>query len=116
MKKLQMLLLGMLLLQIAHAQVPQGIPYQAVARNSSGAVLASQLIKVRFTIHDATATGTIVYQETFNPTTNSLGLFNVNVGTGTVVTGTFNGISWGLNAKFMQVEMDPTGGTSYTDM
>jgi hypothetical protein len=101
---------------IANAQVPQGIPYQAVARNSSGAILANQSIRVRFSIRDSIATGAIVFRETFNPTTTAQGLFNVNVGTGTVVSGTFSSINWGHNAKFMQVEMDPTGGTSYIDM
>jgi len=35
---------------------------------------------------------------------------------GTAVVGTFSGINWGKNSKFIQVEMDPTGGTNYTDM
>jgi hypothetical protein len=43
-------------------------------------------------------------------------MFSVNVGQGTPVTGTFAGINWGSNAKFMQVEMDPAGGGSYVDM
>lgn len=116
MKKLFNIILLLLLANIANAQAPQGIPYQAVARNSSGNILASQNIRVRFSIRDSVATSTIVYRETFTPTTNALGLFNVNVGTGTVVTGTFSGINWGTNAKFMQVELDPTGGTTYTNM
>jgi uncharacterized protein (TIGR02145 family) len=40
----------------------------------------------------------------------------VNVGRGTVVSGSFAGINWGRNAKFLQVELDPAGGTSYTDL
>lgn len=100
----------------ASAQAPQGIPYQAVARNSSGAIIASHAVGLRFTIKDSTITGSIVYQETFSITTNSLGLFNINIGTGTAVSGTFSGINWGHNAKFMQVEMDTSGGTTYTDM
>ena len=43
-------------------------------------------------------------------------MFSVNVGQGTVVTGIFSGINWGANAKYMQVEMDPAGGSSYIDM
>jgi hypothetical protein len=43
-------------------------------------------------------------------------MFSVNLGQGTPVTGTFSGINWGTNAKFMQVEMDPSGGSSYVDM
>ena len=98
------------------AQAPQGIPYQAIARNSSGAILVSQAIRVRFSIHDSVATGSIIYQETFNPTTTTQGLFNVNVGMGTASIGTFSSINWGMNGKFMQVELDPAGGTSYVDM
>jgi uncharacterized protein (TIGR02145 family) len=98
------------------AQVPQGIPYQAFARNSSGVAIANSAVKVRFSIRDSIATGTIKYQETHNPTTSALGLFSVNVGMGTVVSSTFSGINWGKNAKFLQVEMDPAGGTAYTDL
>ena len=116
MKQTLNILLFILLASITYAQAPQGIPYQAVARNSSGAILASTAISVRFTIRDSVATGTIKYRETFSVTTTAQGMFSVNVGTGTVVSGTFSGINWGTNAKFMQVEMDPAGGTSYIDM
>ncbi len=33
-----------------------------------------------------------------------------------MVSGTFSGINWGKNAKFLQVELDPAGGSSYTDL
>ena len=98
------------------AQSPQGIPYQAIARNASGVAIANTAVKVRFTIRDSIANGAIKYQETHNPTTSALGLFSVNVGMGTVVSGTFSGINWGKNAKFLQVEMDPAGGATYTDL
>jgi uncharacterized protein (TIGR02145 family) len=98
------------------AQAPQGIPYQAIARNASGQAIASTAVKVRFSIRDSIATGAIKYQETHNPTTSALGLFSVNVGMGTVVSGSFSGINWGKNAKFLQVELDPAGGGSYTDL
>jgi uncharacterized protein (TIGR02145 family) len=73
-------------------------------------------VKVRFSIRDSIATGAIKYQETHNPTTSALGLFSVNVGMGTVVSGTFSGINWGKNAKFLQVELNTSGGTTYTDL
>jgi hypothetical protein len=101
---------------VAVAQAPQGIPYQAAARNSSGAILASTAISVRFTIRDSIATGAIKYRETHSVTTSAQGMFSVNVGQGTVVSGTFAGINWATNAKFMQMEMDPAGGSSYIDM
>ena len=115
MKKLLNFLIY-LTLTAASAQTPQGIPYQAIARNSSGVAIANTAVKVRFSIRDSIATGAIKYQETHNPTTSALGLFSVNVGMGTVVNGTFSGINWGKNAKFLQVELNTTGGTIYTDL
>jgi uncharacterized protein (TIGR02145 family) len=100
----------------ASAQAPQGIPYQAIARNASGVAIANTAVKVRFSIRDSIATGPVKYQETHNPTTSALGLFSVNVGMGTVVSGSFSGINWGKNAKFLQVELDLAGGNNYTDL
>jgi hypothetical protein len=114
--KLILFLLMMLCAYGSFAQAPQGIPYQAVARNTSGSILVSTAISVRFTIRDSVATGAIKYRETFSATTTAQGMFSVNIGQGTVVSGTFAGINWGTNAKFMQVEMDPAGGSSYIDM
>src|SRR5689334_7114252 len=84
----------------SNAQAPQAIPYQAVARDNAGNVISNQNVSLRFSIHDATAAGTVVYKETQNATTNSLGLFTVNIGQGTVVIGTFASINWTTNAKF----------------
>lgn len=116
MKHILALLSLLIIFSTAVAQAPQGIPYQAAARNSSGAILASTNITVRFTIRDSIATGAIKYRETHSVTTTALGMFSVHVGQGTPVSGTFSGINWGKNAKFMQVEMDPAGGSSYIDM
>ena len=101
---------------ISHAQAPQAIPYQAFARNNEGFPIVNQSISLRFSIHDAISTGTIVFQEEQNATTNNLGLFTTNIGQGSVITGTFASVNWGSGSKFMQVEMDVNGGTNYTDM
>ncbi len=110
------LLLCLFIASMAMAQAPQGIPYQAAARNSSGATLASTAISVRFTIRDSVATGAIKYRETHSITTSDQGLFSLNVGQGTPLSGTFAGINWATNAKFLQVEIDAAGGSSYMDM
>ncbi len=117
MKVAYALLVFVLTCAVAMAQVPQQIPYQAVARNSTnGNVIPNQNISVRFTIHDQTAGGTTVYQETHHVTTNQFGLFTASVGGGTAVTGTLAGVNWGTGSKFLQVEIDAAGGSSYTDM
>lgn len=98
------------------AQTPQSFPYQAVARNSSGNLLTGQLISVRFSILDGSPGGAVVYQESQSVTTNPLGLFNVNIGQGTVLSGTFSSINWGSGSKYLKVELDPNGGAIYTMM
>lgn len=98
------------------AQVPQGIPYQAIARNAAGTALVSQGISLRFSIHDLTATGTVVYKEAHSVTTNAFGLFSITIGQGTAITGTFGGINWGTGSKFTEVEIDITGGSNFISM
>ena len=98
------------------AQSPQAIPYQAVARDTSGNLITNHAVSLRFSIHAGSAVGTVVYKETQSAITNALGLFTVNVGQGTVVTGTFASVNWGSGNKFIQVELDATGGISYVDM
>ena len=100
----------------SNAQAPQGIPYQSVIRNGSGALLINQAVNVRFSIHDSTAMGTIVYQETHTTTTSNLGMITLSIGQGTASTGSFSTINWGVNSKFMQVELDAAGGNNYIDL
>ena len=99
-----------------YGQTPQAIPYQGVAYGADGSVVASQKISLRFTIHTGASTGPVVFSETHSITTTSLGLFDVNIGSGTIITGTLSGVNWGVGSKFIQVEMDSTGGVAYIDM
>ena len=112
MKKL--LLLSVLFISlVTFAQVPQGISYQAIALNGSGTPVVSSNVRVKLSILDVSVTGTILYSETQLKTTNAQGLFNLVIGQGTLVSGVFNTINWGTNSKFLKVEMDATGGTTY---
>lgn len=117
-KTLQLLVAGFLLATIQHAfaQVPQALNYQAVARNAAGVIVGNQNVSVRFSVHDGSPSGSIVYSETHTTPTNQFGLFTVGLGTGTVVSGTFAGINWATGNKFMQVELDINGGSSFVNM
>ncbi|TDP59303.1 hypothetical protein [Flavobacterium dankookense] len=112
MKKI-VFLVTLLTTLITNAQVPQGISYQAIALNTSGNPVVSSNVRVKLSVLDNIATGTVLYSETHLKTTNPQGLFNLTIGQGTVVSGTFNTINWGTNSKFLKVEMDATGGTNY---
>ena len=96
------------------AQVPQGIPYQAMIRGNDGAALVNANVTVRFTLHQNTTTGPVEYQETQALTTNVYGLINTQFGTGTPTQGTFAGIVWSNTSKFIQVEAND--GNGYVDM
>ena len=111
------LLLSLLVsISLLQAQAPQGFNYQGVARNSMGTVINNKAIGLRISLHNSTATGSIVYAETHKINTDQYGVFAIVVGSGTATTGTFNTINWGNGNKYIQVEMDPMGGSSYLDM
>ncbi len=112
-----LLILSAVLIGISgHTQAPQSFPYQAVARNTSGNLIANQTISLRVSIHDLTASGAVIYRETHSATTNSLGLFMVNIGQGIPAVGTFSSVTWNSGSKFLQIELDPLGGIVYADM
>lgn len=116
-KQFLLSLFALVLYAKSYAQAPHGIPYQAAARKANGQVLANTAIKVRFSILDSISTGTVVFKETHTTNTNALGMFNLNVGMGTAITGTLSGVNWGNNAKFLQVELDTTAtGNNYSFM
>jgi hypothetical protein len=114
MKKLILTAIAMLMFVITYSQAPQKFNYQAVARNNAGVELANQPIGLRVSIIDGSPNGTVLYQETHINTTNQFGLFTLSVGAGSVVTGSFSSISWGVGSKYIKTEIDPNGGTNYT--
>ncbi|HMQ75183.1 MAG TPA: tail fiber domain-containing protein [Flavobacteriales bacterium] len=113
-RKLLTLLLPACVVMGAHAQAPNLLNYQAAARDGGGVVLMNTPLTVRFTIRVGSATGTNVYRETHGVTTNAFGLFDAQVGGGTVVSGSFASIGWGSNSHWLQVEVNPGGG--YVDL
>jgi hypothetical protein len=98
------------------AQSPQKFSYQGVARDNSGNILPNQNIGLRLSIRQGTPTGTIVYRETHSASTNQFGLFDIEAGGGTIVSGVFSSINWGSGPYFFQTEMDATGGTNYLNL
>lgn len=113
MKKLTSLLTLLMAMNIAFAQAPQSFNYQGVARNNTGTPLANQSISVRASIITGSVSGTVQYAETQAATTNQFGLFTIAIGSGTPVTGTITAVTWASGSKYLKIEFDPTGGTSY---
>lgn len=114
MNKINLTLISFFIVTIAAAQSPDKISYQAVIRNSSNKLIVNTAVGMRISILQTTATGTAVYVETQKPTTNLNGLASIEIGNGTVVSGTFATIDWSKGPYFIKTETDPNGGTSYT--
>jgi len=87
-----------------------------VVRDAGNTILNNQAVGMRMTIQQGSIGGTTVYQETFSPTTNGYGLVNLEIGNGTVVSGTFATIDWSNGPYFIETAVDVTGGTSYAVM
>jgi len=114
MKKISSLFMALAFGVTSYAQAPQQFNYQGVARDNMGDILANQNIGLQLSVLSGSISGTIEYVETQTATTNDFGLFTVQIGDGTVVSGSFGAIGWGGNSHFIKVEMDAAGGTSYT--
>lgn len=113
MKNIFLCFLFAVLASALAAQAPQAINYQAIARDKSGSPIANQPIGVQFRVLQGGADGRAAYTETYATTTNQLGLFNLQIGRGTAVSGTFADVDWGSSSCFLEVAIDPVGGTDY---
>jgi hypothetical protein len=117
MKKLILSLVAITTIALSSfGQAPEGFKYQAVVRDAGNTILNNQAVGIRMTIQQGSIGGTTVYQETFAPTTNAYGLVNLEIGNGTVVSGTFASIDWANGPYFIETAVDVTGGTSYAVM
>ncbi len=95
------------------AQAPQKMSYQAVIRDASNALIANQTVGIQVSILQGSASGTAVYVETQSAATNTNGLVSIEIGGGTLVSGSFSTINWANGPFFIKTETDPAGGTNY---
>jgi len=116
MKKILLSLVAVATISLsALGQAPEGFKYQAVVRDAGNLILNNQAVGMRLTIQQGSIGGVTVYSETFSITTNTYGLVNLEIGTGTTAYD-FSTIDWGNGPYFMETAVDVTGGTSYAVM
>ncbi|MBV9986381.1 MAG: hypothetical protein JO301_01770 [Chitinophagaceae bacterium] len=103
---------------LVSAQAPALLNYQGVARNAAGVPLPNQKLSLRINIRNNSATGPVVYTETRITETNNWGLFAIQIGSAgaTLSSGSLANVDWLTGAKFMEVEMDPAGGSSFINL
>jgi hypothetical protein len=101
------------------SQVPQGLNYQAIARDGSGNIIANKSIPIKIDIQTSLTGGTVIYEETFSPiTSNQFGLITLVVGTGTQTGGSaisFSAIDWKAQPLYLMTTVQYPG-TTWTVM
>lgn len=113
-KKGSILIAVLLCTLIGYTQAPQGFNYQAVVRDGSGSPIVNQNVSIRLTLQNSG--GSTYFSESKTSLTNAQGVFNHIVGSGTLLSGSFASIPWSSGDLFIKVEIDPAGGTSYTQL
>jgi uncharacterized protein (TIGR02145 family) len=92
----------------------QKFSFQSIIRNPAGQALQNQSVGMRLSILQGSETGSVVYSETHLGTTNASGLVTLQVGGGTVVSGSMATINWANGPFYIKTETDPEGGTNYS--
>ncbi len=94
------------------SQAPDGIQFQALATDANGHPAAGRVIYVKNAIIAKTATGAVVYSETFKVTASSAGIFTIVLGKGTYASGVSSiaNIDWSNGPFFLnlKVAVEPT--------
>src|SRR4030042_411811 len=97
------------------AQATQSFKYQTVVRDAAGVIEAGQSVSFQISILEGV---TPVYVEKFVAvTTNNYGLVTLEIGTGTLVSGSFTTIDWQNDGPFfLMTEIDMAGGETFTEV
>ncbi|MEI7589455.1 MAG: hypothetical protein WCJ68_08155, partial [Chitinophagia bacterium] len=87
--------------------LPNGILFQAVAKDASGNAAASRTIYATVDIHQKTASGLSVYTETHQVMSNDDGIFTLIVGNGVRTAGAanFDNLSWRSEIYFINLKI-----------
>ncbi|MDG1735338.1 MAG: hypothetical protein P8H94_05770 [Crocinitomicaceae bacterium] len=101
---------------LSFAQAPEGVNYQAVIRTNTGDVLSNNAVGLQITLYQNTAGGTMVYQETFDASTDVFGLVNLVIGQGNVTSGSFELVDWSNGPFYLEIAVDENGGSNYETM
>jgi hypothetical protein len=115
---LKLLLTGLILAGspvLLKAQVPQKFNYQGIARDTKGNPMGKQTLGIKLSVLPTADATTPEYEEVQTITTNEFGLYTLQIGNGTAVTGTMKEVKWETGNKYIKVAIDPQGGTNYAD-
>jgi uncharacterized protein (TIGR02145 family) len=95
-------------------QVPTRFNQQVVVRDTTGQVVANRSLRLRVSLEQMVGGAAVMrYREMHQVTTNSNGLYTVEVGGGSVELGQMDSVRWDLGSVYLKTEVDPSGGQNY---
>lgn len=101
----------------SYAQAPEGIIYQAEARNELGQLISNEMLDVKISILKESTDGLKVWEGTHKVVTNQYGMFIVVVGTGEHSPAyNFMIIQWDEFPHFLNVKVKAPGSAEWIDM
>ncbi|NOR88104.1 MAG: hypothetical protein GQ527_10880 [Bacteroidales bacterium] len=103
-------------INVAYSQVPNNINFQAVAQLNDGNLIKDQTVTILVQITQDNLYPTLRYGEVHQVTTNSLGHFNLKIGSGEIEDGSFDDIQWEHANVKLNLEIDITGGVNFTPL
>jgi len=109
--KILLFIFGVLTSMSLFSQVPEKFNYQGVLRNTSGELVKNTNITVKISLLQASSTGELKYSEGHSVTTNNYGQFNVKVGSGNILSGSFTTIDWSTEMYIKTEVANPVSGT-----
>lgn len=91
---------------LAQTSPPEGILYQAEARDNTGKLLTNKVLEVKLIIkQESPTTGSIVWEGEYTVTTDKYGLFTLIIGEGESSGYLFSDIEWALYEHFLTVQL-----------
>ena len=99
------------------AQAPEGIIYQAEARNGKNKLITNEALDVKISIIQDIPAGAAIYEELHKVTTNNNGMFVLVIGQGTNTPGLLlENVDWGNHNHFLNVQVKKTKATDWINM
>ncbi len=93
---------------------PEGMNYQAVARNLKGEILANQPIALKVALFSAVGSSqTPYFKEVHNVVTSPTGVFSLIIGQGTLESGAFENVPWSRENIWMEVAIKSKGQANF---
>jgi hypothetical protein len=97
-------------------KVPQGMKYQAVARDQFGDVIIDQSITLKIQLTNGLQPTQVYYSEVHQVSTNQFGLFSFVVGEGIAEKGSFADIPWDTENIWMDIALKTKDETQFTSI